>query len=535
MKNVKYVLYARKSTESEDKQIQSIDAQIDEMKNIAKAKHIKVVEVLKESKSAKAPFCRPEFNKMIKLIESGKASGILCWEISRISRNPAEAGMIQQMLQDEKIECIRTYNRTYYPDDNAVIFGVEASISNQFIRDLRKNVKRGIAAKAKAGGISGPAPQGYKNNVELKTIEIDKKRFHIVRKIFDMYLQGYSVPVIKRVLDDIGYLTPQSKKKKMGGKPLGTSMIYNILQNSRYAAIVRDPFNPDVTYEGNYQAMITKEEYDEVQKLLGKKGKPRLCASKYFALKGLIRCGDCGCMITAQTKRKKLISGKTNYHTYYHCTKKKPCSQRGNVKENDLFDMVDSLLGKYELTPKLYEWGIQALNEIAQREIKERNDIQILQFEKTKDIQTRLDKFLDLAVRGSITAEKYEEMAKPLEAELAERQQEQKDAMERSKNWYEFVGKTLDELTNAKDKFARGDLIEKNRILQAIGENPVLFDGKLRITSYEWLKPIENGLIEQNVLSEMVRTGDLQIENAPEEAKKLAWYPGLDSNQRPEA
>jgi site-specific DNA recombinase len=117
---IKYALYARKSTESEDRQVQSIDAQLYELKKIAKKDDLNVVKVLKESKSAKMPYQRPEFAELIRLVNDGRIDGILCWQVNRLSRNPAESGMLQQLLQDEKIKQIRTYDRIYESGDNAV-------------------------------------------------------------------------------------------------------------------------------------------------------------------------------------------------------------------------------------------------------------------------------------------------------------------------------------------------------------------------------------------------------------------------------
>src|SRR5579864_4529977 len=108
MNQIKYILYARKSSEGEDKQVQSVEDQVTVMNEMAAKKGLKVILVLRESKSAKAPFQRPELTKMLAMIDKGEANGILCWQINRLSRNPAESGLIQQLLQDEKLQVIQT-------------------------------------------------------------------------------------------------------------------------------------------------------------------------------------------------------------------------------------------------------------------------------------------------------------------------------------------------------------------------------------------------------------------------------------------
>tara|TARA_Y100001949_G_C15975762_1_gene325961 strand:- start:12 stop:1607 length:1596 start_codon:yes stop_codon:yes gene_type:complete len=531
MQEIKYVLYARKSTEGDDKQAQSIEAQLYEMRKLAKTKNLKIVEEIQEAKSAKTPFKRPGFNRMIELLESGNASGILTWAVNRISRNPAESGLIQQMLQDEKIKRIQTYNGKYDPDDNAVIFSVESSVSNQFIQDLRKNVKRGIAEKARNGGISGPAPQGYENDRLNKTIRIDKKRFPIIREAFDMFLEGYSIDRIIQAMNEKGYRT--LNRKPRGSNPMSRTTLYFIFSNPRYAGKIPDPFEPNVYYDANYPPMITPQEYDKVQELLGRRGRTRFSETHEFTLKGLLKCGECGCMITASKKKKTLKDGTVNEHIYYHCTRKRKCEQRSGYREKDLISMVDDLLNQYEISPQLYSWGMQALDAIAQDEIKNRDNIQMLQFESINDIQSQIDNMITLAAKGMITPEQFEKNSAPLKDELEARQKEQAKSAERSRNWYEFVGKTIETLTNANAQFNTGSLMDKNRILQAIGENPVLIDGNLKLTPHNWVEPIKNGLNEIRTLSDMVRTDNQQIENSSNESIRTIWYPGLDLNQRP--
>ena len=96
----RFVIYARKSSEGEDRQVQSIDDQINYFINrFSDHPDYEIVQNYAERKSAKAPDVRPEFQKMIKLIQRGDIHGILCWKLDRLSRNPVDSGTIQYMLQ----------------------------------------------------------------------------------------------------------------------------------------------------------------------------------------------------------------------------------------------------------------------------------------------------------------------------------------------------------------------------------------------------------------------------------------------------
>src|SRR3989344_1888426 len=93
MEQHKFFLYARKSTDVEDKQIRSIEDQIAELRAFAKQENLNIVDVLIEKQSAKIPG-RPIFGEMLERVESGEADGILAWHADRLARNSVDGGRI---------------------------------------------------------------------------------------------------------------------------------------------------------------------------------------------------------------------------------------------------------------------------------------------------------------------------------------------------------------------------------------------------------------------------------------------------------
>ena len=521
MKPLRYVAYLRKSTEDEERQVLSRVAQRAKIEE--RFSDLNIVEFLEESKSAFKPG-RPVFERIMQLFDDGKIDGLIAWHPDRLSRNEIDASAITWRIRQKIIKDLKFASYTY--DDSPegmMMLQMTMSQSQYYSAKLSKDVKRGMGQKVKMGGVTGVAPEGYLNDRIHKTVIPDSTRFPLLRKAFDLYLTGeYSVQSILRILnDDWGYTT--IKRSVVGGKPLNRATLYRIFRNPRYAGWIPDPYEEGKFHKAAFPPLITMEEYDQVQKMLRGKGKPRLCASKQFALKGFIRCGECGCMITAETKHKKLVNGNTNYHTYYHCTGKRPCNQNRSIKEQDLFEQLNALIDDYELVPQLYEWGMQALTEVANKEVADRNGIQSMQFESITGIQKQLDTLLDMASKGFITPEDYKAKSEALKNELENRQNEQSDTSQRVKNWYEFVGNTLDTLTAANEKFVIGDLADKKEILLAIGQNPIILDGKLQITPNPWLIPVAGKTKPLRDELERVRTMPDKIRIASEEAVRNTW------------
>src|SRR5659263_5961 len=127
----KYILYARKSSESEDRQMASIEDQLAEAKKLAEKYNLKVIDVISESKSAKEPG-RIGFETMLKRISKGEAQGILTWKLNRLARNPIDGGKISWMLQQNIIKHIQTFEREYNPADNVLLMQVEFGMANQY-------------------------------------------------------------------------------------------------------------------------------------------------------------------------------------------------------------------------------------------------------------------------------------------------------------------------------------------------------------------------------------------------------------------
>src|SRR3989344_3361367 len=104
IQNIKYFLYIRKSTDEEDRQVMSLEAQLHDLKEFADKNNLEIIETFVEKKTAKVPG-REIFNSMLDKIDAGlpHPMGILSWNTDRLSRNSVDAGRIIYLLDTGKL------------------------------------------------------------------------------------------------------------------------------------------------------------------------------------------------------------------------------------------------------------------------------------------------------------------------------------------------------------------------------------------------------------------------------------------------
>ena len=194
---VTYCLYARKSTESEEKQILSIDSQIKEMLQLADRDGLEVVMLKRESHSAKETGQRPVFNEIIQELNEGKYNGILTWAPDRISRNAGDLGKIVDLMDAGKLHEIRTFGQRFSNSPSEkfllMILGSQAKLEND---NRGVNVKRGLRTRCEMGLRPGVAPVGYSNDKHADrkcSAIVDPLRAPIIKQIFEkafLYFRG---------------------------------------------------------------------------------------------------------------------------------------------------------------------------------------------------------------------------------------------------------------------------------------------------------------------------------------------------------
>ena len=345
--DINYCLYARKSSESDERQIMSINSQIEEMKLLAKRENIRVKEIKIESHSAKESGARSVFIELIKGIRSGKFNGILTWAPDRLSRNAGDLGTLVDLMDQKKLLRIQTYSQAFTNSPNEkfllMILCSQAKLEND---NKGVNVERGLRNKCALGWKPSLAPIGYLNQKgDGRTDEliiVDPVRGQFVKQIFEKVgNQGLSGRAVKRWLDRIGFETRL-------GKPCALSKIHSTLKNPFYYGEFEFPEGSGIWYKGKHKPLITKELFDKVQKQL--ETAPKTWNKNIFAFKTLMKCGSCGSSVTAEERFRKLKGGGYNKHIYYHCRRylDYECNEP-YIDEDDLIKQLIAMIDKISI------------------------------------------------------------------------------------------------------------------------------------------------------------------------------------------
>jgi DNA invertase Pin-like site-specific DNA recombinase len=251
----KFFLYARKSTDVEDKQVLSIDAQIAELRAYAKQEGLEIVDVFIEKQSAKIPG-RPVFGKMLERIEKGEANGILAWHPDRLARNSVDGGKIIFLLDTGRgrLASLKFPQFWFEPTPQGkFMLNIAFGQSKYYVDSLSENTKRGLRQKVRRGEYPSVAPVGYINDVRTKTIAVDRKKAKVVKKAFELYATG------KATLGDISDFLAQHGITSRNGKRIHKDRITFILSNPFYYGHFR--YAGEI-HEGKHEPIIAKKLFD---------------------------------------------------------------------------------------------------------------------------------------------------------------------------------------------------------------------------------------------------------------------------------
>ncbi|HEX8254624.1 MAG TPA: recombinase family protein [Thermoanaerobaculia bacterium] len=461
-------IYARKSTESDDRQVQSLDAQLHWALTRCADLGFRDPLIFQEAQSAKTPG-RSEFNRLMDLVDAGEVDTIVTWKADRLARNARDAGTVQWALESGRLKQIITSDRPYTRDADVELFlGLELSLSAKYSKDLSKNVRRGISEKLRRGEWSWKAPLGYRNlreNADHSTIAVDEAMAPYVRRMFALAASGdYSIGRLTDVVRNEWNLQIPVGRAKTATKKLSRAGVHVILTNPFYygSMLVKGE-----VFQGSHEPLVSKEQFDLVQtalagrRLVGDQPKRRR-----FKLSSLMKCGYCGRLMSGFVKTKP--SGKQ--YVYYVCSKhlQGECPQP-LVAEAKLYPKLYRILSRIVLSPTEYEIASDLVRQVQLKELTDVERLTASDAAMSSDADTRVSRLLDLLLAGQISESEFARKRRELQSARVELSLAAATAQLAHKEKFELIEKFLGSLVDAAEQFNTGSEEQRRDLFRLLG------------------------------------------------------------------
>ncbi len=369
---MKVWLYYRLSRD-EDEELNSLSNQRSILVEYAEKNGHEIVGESFDDNVSGMHFNREGINKIYEQVENNAIEAIIVKDMSRLGRHKTQTALFIDYLREHEVRVLSvTENLDTSNEDDDLIIGFKGLFNDMYARDISKKVRAGMVQKQKQGFVMIP-PLGYfkdKNTGEVKVVE---KHAEIVRRIFNMYLEGYGFSAIARILNEEGIKSPAYYQKKLLGKNLGYNKpkigfkylwdntgVKRILVNDFYIGTLtchktynnkithvrKDlPKEEQIVHENFVKPIISKEKFEQVQKLIEQKreGKVRASSGKpCHRYSGLLKCGDCGSTFVAIRRRWRNKPERIEYSCNgYHRYGKGNCTPH-RINESELDELVYS-------------------------------------------------------------------------------------------------------------------------------------------------------------------------------------------------
>ena len=365
-------LYIRLSREDEDKthESESISNQKSLLLQYTKENNLKVYDMYIDDGYSGTNFNRPNFNRLIKDIELGKINMVITKDMSRLGRDYIGTGnLIEKYFPEHNVRYIAITDNidTFLDSSNNDIAPFKAIMNDMYAKDISKKIKSSLKSKQKEGKwVGSKTPFGYIKDPNNKNhLIIEEEQAHIVKRIYNMCLDGLSFYKISKELTNEGIKTPaqyyEYKWRSNYNCKYGmwhSKTIYDILTNRIYTGdtvqnkrtkvnykikkIIKNKPSQYIVVENTHEAIIDKEMFYEVQKRIPK-NVGRSEKKETHLLDGLLYCGDCGHRISIGPRRKKDNRCYTICNYYRTYIKQKLCTAHSN-NYDDLEELILKLL-----------------------------------------------------------------------------------------------------------------------------------------------------------------------------------------------
>ncbi len=503
---MKAVILARVSTEEQKEAGNSLPAQLHRMQEYCKRKEFPIVETFSFDESAYKTK-RDEFDKILEYLEkTTEKIAVVFDKVDRLSRNVFDkrVSLLYEKAVADVIELHFSSEGQVISSSMSAVekfqFGMSLGLAKYYSDAISDNVRRAFEQKLRNGEWIGQTRVGYKRIREDGKTDfiVDTENAHFIKKMFELYATGnYSTKTLQQEMERLGMKSRNDLK-------VGYSMIHKILRDKFYIGIMT---SKGQEFPHSYPRIVPESLFMRVQGILNSYNKKTVkFASKPFALRGMVKCADCGCTVTPEIKKGRYI--------YYSCSNAKGKCKKFWVREEDLLQPIREALANIRLPQERADKVVTALKQVSDNKNHfHQKAIAQLQSEYNR-LQTNTDRLIDLLVERSITQEIYDKKLK----DYKEKQHEisiRLDEYTRADESFHIAASTVFSLANrALEIFESSEPNEKRQLLSFLTQNCRLSQKNL---SFELRSPF-NLLIDGNKVlhgsGDRIRTYDLGI-NSP--------------------
>ena len=469
IKNKKAVLYARVSTKEQADEGYSLPSQVKLLKEYAIKKDINVVKQFRISESASGKLMRDKFNEMMAYVKDKDIKTILVEKVDRLTRNFKDAIIVNDWLEDDEDRQVHFVKQGLVLHQNSKSndkfqWDIHIVLARNYINNLSEEVKKGQLEKLKQGWYPYKPPLGYKTIGEKgHKIHIQEKgTADFIKKMFELYATGNYTT---RQLSDVMY---QEGLRSRVGKQVQKTRINDMLRDCFYYG--KMTWN-DIEYQGKHEPIVSQELWQRVQDILTRENSGGKYRKHFYYLRGLIKCNDCNCSITASRQKGNV---------YYNCTHFKPCNNRKYIREEILEKQILNGLDKIQIkNQRLLNWIKKALKESHADEIKYHNQSLNSLNKRYAQIQRRLDMLYDDKLDGVITPAFYKKKFKQYSEEQDAVLLQIKKHKDSNISYFELGSSLIDLASKSADIFQKAQDQEKRQLASLVFSNMVLNRDKL--------------------------------------------------------
>jgi len=476
------VIYCRVSTQEQRDEGFSIEAQLSSLTTYAHAKGIQIIDVITESETAKSSG-RPGFTKILELLRSRQVNAVIVEKTDRLYRNLRDRVLLDDLAPEIHLVKENVILSPTSKSHEKFMHDIKLVVAKNYIDNLREETIKGMSEKAKAGLWPSHAPTGYQNisdgsrRIITPVPDVATKIEHIFR----LYSSGdYSLEALALEAKRIGLLTRAKK-------PYGKTGIQALLRNPLYAGIVR--WN-GIDHQGVHQPIISQALWLQCMAVMEGRNPTKVSRtkSKEFTYRGLIRCGDCGSLMSPYTVKK--ATGRE--FTYYACPGTKGC-RRINYREEWISEQFAEMLKDLHLSGIALDLLRKALRGSFETIHQEDEKLLLMLTSKKQKIERSLEALYLEKLSGDLDLQTFERLKGRLTGDLAEVNQSIAKAEQAKLSTWDQAASFIELASNSAARFIEADSEHKRQMFKAAISNCTIKEGKLEAEPEFWFKALRSG------------------------------------------